>query len=127
MAHARQELGLRQVGLFGRLFGHLQGFRCRHEHLRAFGNALFQGFIQLAQLIFRLAALRDFAEECAVGDQRLAIHAMQFGEDCDLGAEHGGIHRLVKIIDRAGAISFCVAPAVLPLFLIGASIAFNSF
>ena len=87
----------------------LQGFIQRgagsQQCFGAFSHALFERFIQLAQLFLRTTALSHFFEQRAVGHLIFAGLAVQLGEDRDFRAQHRRVHRLVQIIHCAGAVA----------------------
>ena len=75
------------------------------QRLRALGHALFERFIQHAQLLLCPAAFSHFGQQGAVGQPALALGAVQLGKDGDLRAENGRVHRLVQVIHSAAVVA----------------------
>ena len=77
-----------------------------HQFRRSRGDAIFQRFVEFAQLLLGSTAFRHFREQRLAAAHRLAALPVKFGKYRDLGAQNRGVDWLVEIVDRAGAIAF---------------------
>ncbi len=75
------------------------------QRFRALDHAGIESLIELPQLLLGPATFGHLGEQSAVGQFHIALLAMQLGEDGDLRAEDGRVHRLVQVVDGAAAVA----------------------
>ena len=80
----------------------VSGLQC----VRAFPHSAVQRFVQLRKASLGAAALADLGQHRAIGHLERTALAEQLCKHRHLGTQHGCIHRLVQVIDRAAAVAF---------------------